>query len=218
MDRHTKGDDMRRRRIAASALVPLALVTAILSSCEEGVLTIRDEGSGILVTETRDVGDFTSIEVSAALNLELTIDPEATPSVTVTYDDNIIDDVVTRVSGATLVLEVDGSFNLIGSGDRLIAVTMSELESLEASGATDVKVSGSAASYELIASGASDVDAEGLAAEDIEVDISGASSVDLSATGTVSGEISGASNLRVYGEPVSVLVDSSGASSVDIRD
>jgi hypothetical protein len=208
---------MRRRRTATSILLPLALVTTVLSSCEGGVLTIRDEGSGVLVTETRDVGDFTSIEVSAALNLDLTVDPEASPSVNVTFDDNLIDNVLTRVEVDTLILEVEGSYNLIGSGDRRIAVSMTALESLEASGATDVEISGEAPSYRLIVSGASDVDAEKLQAGDVEVEISGASSVDLAATGTVSGNISGASNLRVYGEPASVLVDSSGASSVDIR-
>lgn len=208
---------MVRFRSAIPA-VTLAVLTLLLCSCEGGILTIQDEGSSVLVTEARDVGAFTSVEVSGALNLELTVDPTAGPAVAVTFDDNLIDRVVTRVSGDTLVLELAGTFNLTGNGDRLITVTMNTLQSLESSGATDVEMSGTVSSYRLEVSGASDVDAVDLTAADVDVDISGASGVKLSANGVVSGSVSGASNLRVHGDPTSVQVDSSGASNVNIED
>lgn len=203
---------------SAIPVVALAMLALLLNGCEGGILTIQDEGSSVLVTETRDVGAFKSVEVSGALQLELTVDPTASPAVAVTFDDNLIDRVVTRVSGDTLVLELDGTFNLTGSGDRLITVTMNTLQSLESSGATDVEMSGTASSYRLEVSGASDVDAVDLTAADVDVDISGASGVKLSANGVVSGSVSGASNLRVHGDPTSVQVDSSGASNVNIED
>ncbi len=203
---------------SAIPVVALAMLALLLNGCEGGILTTQDEGSSVLVTETRDVDPFKSVEVSGALNLDLTVDPTASPAVAVTFDDNLIDRVVTRVSGDTLVLELDGTFNLMGSGDRLITVTMNTLQSLESSGATDVEMSGTASSYRLEVSGASDVDAVDLAATDVDVDISGASGVKLSADGVVSGSVSGASNLRVHGDPTSVQVDSSGASNVKIED
>lgn len=208
---------MVRFRSAIPA-VALAMLALLLNGCEGGILTMQDEGSSVLVTETRDVDPFKSVAVSGALNLELTVDPTASPAVAVTFDDNLIDRVVTRVSGDTLVLELDGTFNLTGSGDRLITVTMNTLQSLESSGATDVEMSGTASSYRLEVSGASDVDAVDLAATDVDVDISGASGVKLSANGVVGGSVSGASNLRVHGDPTSVQVDSSGASNVKIED
>lgn len=198
--------------------IAFAMLAGLLVGCEGGILTIRDEGSGVLATETRAAGEFTSIEIGGALNLELTVDPALDPSVTVTFDDNLIERLETRVSGDTLVIELNGTFNITGSGDRLVAVTMKSLESLEASGATDVEMTGTTSSYRMNISGASDVDAVNLIAADVAVDISGASGVDLYATGVVSGSVSGASNLRVHGEPASVLVDSSGASSVNIED
>ena len=169
--------------------------------------------------------------------MDVIIDPTAAHSVVVTFDDNLIDKVVTRVSGNTLILEIDGSVNLTGSADRGVAVTMnemdalgasgacdvavtganSELTALEASGASNIKVTGATTSYELNASGASNVNARDLIAADIQLDVSGASSADVSATGTVIGSVSGASSLDVYGDPSSVLVDSSGASSVDVN-
>ena len=134
-----------------------------------------------------------------------------------TYDDNIIDRVVTEVRGDTLVVELTGSVSLTGSADRHVAVTIHELRGLDVSGASTIDATGTVASYRLDASGASKTLLRELLATDVAIDVSGASSVELLATGTVSGSLSGASNLEVYGEPVRVLVDSSGASSVDIK-
>jgi hypothetical protein len=209
---------MPRVNLAFPSAILFAALALIVGGCEGGVLTIEDEGSGVLVTETRAVQGFTSVEVSAALNLDLTVDAAAAPEVTVTFDDNLIDRVVTRVSGNTLILEVNVPFNIIGAGDRRIEVIMNDLESLEASGATDVDASGTIPSYQLKVSGASDVNVAKLTATDVDVDLSGASSVDLFASGVVGGSISGASSLRVYGDPTSVLVDSRGASRVEIEE
>ena len=206
------------RLIPTLLVLVVALTGLLLSACDEGLSISGERGSGDLVTETRELEPFTSIDAGGAINLDLVVDAAAPQSVKVTYDDNILDNVVTRVSGSTLVIELEGSLNLTGNSNRVVTVTINELESLEASGATDVRVSGTIGSYRLDVSGASSVDARDLVAEDIEVDASGASNADLYATGTVSGSVSGASNLNVYGEPKSVLVDSSGASSVDIKD
>ncbi len=208
---------MRLSLVRLSAMLLLALVTSLLAGCEEGFIGTGERGSGNMVTETRRVDGFSAINVGSAINLDLTIDPDASPSVVVTFDDNIIDMVVTRVSGETLVLDIDGSVNLTGSADRSIGVTTNELVALMASGASDVDATGTTGSYELDASGASRVDVRDLIATDVELDVSGASSVDLYATGTVRGSASGASNLDIYGNPTSVLIDSSGASSVDIK-
>jgi hypothetical protein len=198
--------------------VLLAVVTLVLASCDGVGFVGGEKGSGNLVTESRDVDTFSSIEASGAINVELTVDPGASHTVTVTYDDNILDNVITRVAGDTLVLELDGSLNLTGNADRVVVVTMPDLAGIEASGASGVHGSGSASTYSLDASGASRVDVRDLEAIDIDVDVSGASDVDLFATGTVRGEVSGASDVKVYGKPISVLIDSSGASTVDIVD
>ena len=228
---------MRPSLLRLAPLLFIVLTSTLLTACDEGILGTGERGSGNLVTETRDVAAFNSIDVGSALELDVVVDPAAAQSVVVTFDDNLIDKVVTRVSGDTLVLEIDGSVNLTGSAERVIAVTVNELIALEASGASDVavtgttnelvaleasgasdlRVTGTTNSYELDASGASNVDVRDLIAADLNLDVSGASSVDVYATGTVSGSASGASTLDVYGNPSSVLVDSSGASSVDIK-
>jgi hypothetical protein len=207
----------KRRRRRASVLLTVAAVALVLAGCDDIGLTSGETGSGDVVTEIREVSTFTGIDVGAAIKLEVLVDPTAAQSVSVTYDDNIIDKLVTRVTADTLILEFDGPVNLSGSANRFVAVTVTELESLEASGASDVKATGSAGAFRLDASGASRVDLRDFQSVDIEIDVSGASKVDLYATGTVSGDVSGASNVNIYGDPASALIDSSGASTVDVK-
>ena len=208
---------MRPSRLRLPTLLLIVFASTLLVACDEDVLGTGERGSGNLVTESRDVADFDSIDVGSALDLDVIVDPNAAQSVNVTFDDNIIAMVVTRVSGNTLVLDIDGSVNLTGGADRMIAVTMKQLVALDASGASNVRVTGSATALSLDTSGASSVDLRDLTVTDVELDVSGASSVEVAAGGVVSGSVSGASSLDVYGDPSSVEVDSSGASSIDIR-
>ncbi|MCP3996762.1 MAG: hypothetical protein GY722_17135 [bacterium] len=180
-----------------------------------------EEGSGTLVTETRDVAVFTEVEVGTAITLDIIVNPDVETSVFVIFDDNLLDNLVTRVAGGKLIVELDGSVNLTGSADRRVEVTMPNLESLDASGATDVTVVGWSVQWvseyiRIDASGASRVDLEDLKVRDVDVDASGASDVILNVEGVVSGSASGASKVTVRGNPTSVLIESSGASSIDL--
>jgi Putative auto-transporter adhesin, head GIN domain len=83
-----------------------------------------------------------------------------------------------------------------------------------ATGASHVVLSGSAASLKVGASGASQIKAQALQADDANVSISGASRVALRANNRVAGDLSGASQLDLYGSPVTKTVSTSGASRV----
>lgn len=199
-------------------LLPLLALALLMTACDDVGLIGGEQGSGNLVTEVRDVATFSDIDVGSAVSVNLTVDAAATHSVVVTYDDNLLDNLITRISGDTLIVELEGSVNLTGGADRSVQVTMPEVASIEVSGASSVTATGSTASYRLDASGASQVDLRNLEVVDAEIDVSGASKVDVFATGTVSGSASGASDVTISGKPASVLVDSSGASNVDIKD
>ena len=145
-------------------------------------------GSGNVVGQTRNVGPFDRIDVSSALDLVLVVAPGAAQSVTVGYDDDLQDRIVVRVEGTTLVLEIDGTVNLIGEG-RAIEVVAPDLVALTASGAADVEASGALDALRLTSSGASDVDLSNLGVGDLEVAISGASDVTVFATASVTGSV-----------------------------
>jgi hypothetical protein len=174
-------------------------------------------GSGTLATEVREVGAFDRIDVSSALTVHVTVDPTADRSVTVEYDDNLLDRIITEVRDSTLFLEITGAVNLVGD-DQSIEIVMPALQTVTASGASSVTATGSVDSYVVAASGASSLDLSGLEAAWVDVDVSGASTVVVSAGEQVTGAVSGASSLRVLGSPRAVSVDSSGVSSVDVED
>ena len=193
--------EMRNLRIVV-LLVASALV---LSACTTG--------SGNLVTEGRTVDDFDRIEISSAVNVELVVEPGAETTVSVTYDDNLIDRVKTEVRSATLVISLEGSISVLGGG-RLVSVTVDSLEAIEVSGAVDLKGSGEANTYDLTVSGASDVDLRDLIANEVIIQVEGASEVSIWASQSVTGDVSGASDVTVHGDPGNVNVETSGASDL----
>ncbi len=171
-------------------------------------------GSGELVTEQRPAGPFSAIDVSDALVLHLTVDSAADPAIEVTFDDNLIDAVATRIEGDTLVIEAVENYSVAGSGRRVV-VTTRQLDRISASGAADVVATGETARLDVDASGASDVDLAELRTAEVMLDVSGASDVVVQASESVSGRASGASSVSVLGDPSIIDVESSGASSVE---
>lgn len=174
-------------------------------------------GSGEIVTQSRSVGDFDRIEISSALDVELEIDPGAKTTVSVTYDDNLIDRVTTEVRGGTLMVDIDGNVSTFGGG-RSVRITADSLEAIAVSGAVDLKGSGEVEAYHLTVSGSSDVDLRDLRANHISIDVSGASDVSIRASQSVTGNILGASDVTIHGDPASVVVDASGASDLHEAD
>ena len=197
---------MRQR---AWLLAALASASLVLGAC-------IGSGSGNLVSEERVVDPFDSIDVSSGLNVELTVDPDAEQMVVVNIDDNLLDRLETRVDGRTLVVSIEGVVNIFGSG-RGVEIVMPELVAIEISGGADVRGSGVTDAYSLSASGGSDSDLEDLTARDVVVNISGGADARITASGSVEGEASGGSDLTIFGDPSSVLVDTSGGSDVDIE-
>ena len=194
---------MRRRLLS----FPSLLVAIGLAACGPA-------GSGNLVTEERPAGEFDRIELSGALHLDLTVDAGAEPSISVTFDDNLIDRIGTRIAGGTLTVDADGSYRTTGGG-RFIEVVTPTLVDLEVSGASDVDGVGNAPSIRLDVSGASDVDLSGLAVKTMVLEASGASDVTIFVVDAVTGDASGASDVTVLGDPSRLDIETSGASDID---
>jgi len=170
-------------------------------------------GSGDLVSEDREVGEFEGIQVSGGIDLVLTVDPAADVSVTVVYDDNLLERIETEVEGTTLVIRSRGSYSVSGPG-RHVEVTTPALEELAASGGSDVEGSGTLDMLVITASGGSDLDLSDLVAGSVSVNASGGSDVTVNVTEEVVGSASGGSNLTILGDPTSQRVDDSGGAAV----
>ena len=115
------------------------------------------------------------------------------------------------MAGATapqLKLEASGASRINASSVR------AEQIAVGASGASHVFLGGGAGKLDADLSGASHLEARGLTTRTAEVEVSGASSAELTGQEAVSGSASGASHVKVWGNPPKLAVETSGASSV----
>lgn len=190
-------------------------------------------GSGVTASEKRSVDGFTGVDVGGIYQVELVAQKDF--SVEVEGDDNIVPLVKTYVSGGVLRIEGEKRFN--SQNPIIVRVSAPTIESIDASGAckvsaadlksqklsidtsgaSEIKLSGEAASLTIDVSGASSVNAEDLRAESASVDASGASSVSVFATGRLVADASGASKINYSGNPANVEKKATGASRVSQR-
>jgi hypothetical protein len=108
----------------------------------------------------------------------------------------------------------DVELHLTG-GSTLAASFDADRVELGASGAANATLSGTAVTVAIVGSGASSIDAEDLDAVDVGVRLSGGSRATISASGSISAEVSGGSALPYRGSPTFALREVSGGSSIE---
>ena len=188
------------------------------------------KGSGQTGTEVRELSGFRKIDASGVFQVEIVAQKDF--SVEVEADDNLLQYITTEVRRGVLKLETERKFNT--SNPIRVRISAPDIEGIESSGAANVvltglnnagleidssgaskiKVSGETAKLVVDVSGATQVDAVGLAAENANVEASGASTVELLVNGNLKTNASGASTIRYAGSPRDVVKKSSGASTV----
>lgn len=162
---------------------------------------------------------FSKIKVSHGIDLYLS--QSSTESLAVSAsEEKYADKIITVVENGVLRISYDGS-GWTGSGNRQLKayVSFKDINELEASGSSDIRVAGSikASKLSLRLSGSSDFIGS-VMADDLVLDMSGSSDVKISGTAnTLNLENSGASDLKGYDLVVNVCnSNSSGASDVNI--
>ena len=188
------------------------------------------KGSGHIVTESRDVSDFSGIDVGGIYKVDVTAQKDF--AVKIEADDNLLPLIRTEVDGDVLKIESDSKISptsqilvhifapditsLEVSGAA--AVDVKDLDnsslSVDSSGASKINVAGKTDKLTVDISGATRVDAEALEAEDATVDASGASHVNVNVSGSLRTDASGASKIVYSGTPANIEKKTSGASSV----
>jgi hypothetical protein len=128
-----------------------------------------------------------------------------------------------EISGACNISNKDNiAFNnltVVTSGASNIDLNLNaQVLALKSSGASSVKLEGTAQEFNLDVSGATDLKAGKLAATTVVVKASGASDLTVNATTEINGTVSGASDLKVLGEPATNKVKVSGASGMSSND
>ena len=206
-------------------LVPLAVL--LLAGCADHVAVT---GSGVTATEERPLtGPCGGVSFAGAGTL--TVARGDAPALSVTWDDNLVESVVTEVRDGVLYVSLRaGRFR--STRPLAVAVTLSHLSAAtasgqttitadvgevaefraEASGQSRITLTGTAGRQALTASGQSVVDAGGLSGATAAVDASGQSRVVARVGDRVTGSASGQS--RVEATAARVEVSTSGQASV----
>jgi hypothetical protein len=188
------------------------------------------KGSGNTAVEKRDLSGFTKIDAGGAFVIEIVAQKDF--SVEVEADDNLLQHIETRVDGQTLEISTNKRFSTKSPlRIRIAAPNIDELEisgaskvnlsgarnetlKVDASGASKIKLEGETKDLHVELSGASKLEAEGLKAINSNIDASGASSAEVSVTGDLTVDLSGASKVIYSGDPANLEKSTSGASSV----
>lgn len=194
-------------RATAMTLLACALV---FPACDTNSI----DASGSIVTETRDVSSFDEIDASQGIVVRLTVDSSIAASVTVHYDDNLVDHVLTDVNGDTLRLRLDAEVNSRQGADRFVDVVAADVATINVSNGAVLSGTGVAEHVELTASGGAVVELSNLAVGRLNVDLSGGAVARVTATDAVEGEASGGALLTLLGDPPTLDVATSGGALV----
>ncbi len=169
--------------------------------------------------EQRNVGDFHSIDLSSAIDLQLSQGDENSVAISAPGDENRAN-IKTVVKNGVLKIWYEQKGWFKGAGKKTRAyVSVKSLRKLSASGACDITINGTLNTEDLFIdlSGASDFRGN-IKTGSLKIDLSGASDVKIGGTAnTLKIDASGASHFKGYDLAVeNCRVDASGASDIQI--
>jgi hypothetical protein len=193
-------------------------LTTIMSSCGP-----RWGDAPKPTSESRSAGEFSAIDISAPVDVTITVKPGAATSVTFIGLPERVKEIETEVKDSTLYIAGDEvgdwhfNFWMDDEDDIRAEIVVSSLSAISLSGAAEVKTMGdiSCTSFMLTVSGAGDIKIAKITADKLEVDASGAADVDIKSGVVRYAEygFSGAGDLDAFGlqsEEVSAAVSGAG--------
>jgi class 3 adenylate cyclase len=213
---------------AIAAVVAVAALAALVNqAANDDGDTVR--GSGVEVTDQRELAPFAAVELAGANTVTVRVGPAQ--AVAVTGDDNLVDNVSTTVRADRLVIDDPGSFDTEASMSVTVSVPSLDALSLsgmgtvtvvgvtgpeftaDLSGTGTLVVSGSVERLTATQSGSGTLELGGLAARDVIARLEGTGDVNVQATSTLDATLSGTGSIVYSGSP-SVTTHNTGVGSV----
>lgn len=210
-------------------LVVLA-VALLASACQSvPINTIRGEGN--VITQQRSVSGFSAIEVNVSAELE--IRQGSQESLTIQAEENLMPYINSEVRGGRLVISVPNNVSLspterirltVGVSDLTVIdvhgmnnVTASDLD-LEAlginfDGSGSTTLSGTVGRQSIAIRGEATIHNADLLSSEVNVEISGAGTVEVNAADALNVTVAGLGNIRYIGSPM-ISQNISGTGSV----
>jgi Putative auto-transporter adhesin, head GIN domain len=218
--------DVHRSRWVIAAIVAfllggLTVATLYESHVFESSSTSSTQGSGVPVTQSRDVPSFTSVELAGNNNVVVRIGKEQ--SLVVKADDNLIDRVTTKVRSGTLIVgNTRGSFStkspmrvditvpsldaltLAGNGNIVVDGLRAESLKVDLPGNGTLTGNGTATRLDVTVSGSGVARFTELVANDVQAAVSGSGSIFTTATKSLDASVSGSGAIFYAGDPQDV--------------
>lgn len=174
--------------LRAALLVSLAATAALASGCDTVL-----RGNGDAASESRNLSAFTAIDVSAQIDIELTVTGEAdgppqrgparAPVATVRCDSNLIHQIQTHVDDGVLHVHTDGRIDLHPRTTCELTVSTESLARIRIEGPSGVVVDGVVDELRAIdVEGPAELDVEGIAVAHLDVEVEGPADVSLAGT------------------------------------
>jgi hypothetical protein len=161
---------------------------------------VGQAGSGNIVTEPRDVSDFTSISLSGSGQLR--VEQGDAESLTIAADDNLLPLLTSEVKDGRLSLGVKRGASIRPSnGDIDLKNIEGKRLDVDVSGSGSVTASGKVERLGLHISGSGKAKTEGLACQAATVSITGSGNVVLAAAETLEVKITGSGSVEYVGDP-----------------
>jgi hypothetical protein len=198
-------------------LAALAFLLVVAAGCTAVPGTGGNvSGSGNPTTKTYDLSGFNGLRIDNAF--AATVTRGDAYGISVTVDDNLVNDLRVELDGDTLQIGLDPSKSYNDTTLKA-EVTLPSLVALEVTGASTADVTGFASqdALDLQASGAGSADLTGMRAGDVTINVSGGAHLSggLEAQ-KISGEVSGAGQVSLEGSAMSAKLEASGAGKLDL--
>ena len=215
-----------------------ALIGAValsLAACDGISITFNDsdskvKGSGVAASETRAVASFEAIDATGVGKLKLRIGD--TDSLKVMADDNILPLIKTEVKDGVLTLSTKGA--TLSKTDIVFEITARRIKRLENSGTVSIdasgfnggelavetsgvgsiKLNGRVDSFKAELSGVGSLEADALAADRVDTQLSGVGSANVRAEKSLRANVSGVGSLSWKGAATDVTTNVSGIGRV----
>jgi hypothetical protein len=225
-----------KKHILLFSLITLFVISACGVSTRLGFKPI--EGSGDVITETRNVSGFSRVDVCCGMVLNLTQGGQET--LKIEADDNFMEEIQTSIENGTLIIQYRNTSNINHRPSQPVQLHLSVVDINEVSISGGGKFNnerlnserfklelsgGSSADLKALnanqvgfqVSGGGDIDVETIEAADVTIELSGGSNAAIQelVAGQLSLDISGGGRAAVAGNVTTADIGLSGASQFD---
>ena len=207
----------------------LTAVAILVSGCD--LVGIR--GNGHIVTDQRTIGEISQIYSRGAFKIEWRNGP---PALSITTDENLLRYIDSRKIDNRLELRTNERIRpthstkvvvssptrvgakLSGATDLTVHALSQPKFVVQGSGACDITLDGTVDELLADLTGAGDLRGKGLQTKTAEISATGASDVSISVSETLRVSITGAGDVKYYGNPKTIEKHVTGAGSIHHKD